>query len=79
MFAVPTRLNRKRCTPKPKAAGNNLVRDAESENDSSDPDGKFTLPDHKYRSHSLPATELQTRFGARGKTRFQIGTVENVL
>ena len=76
MFAIPTRLNRKRFQPKPKASGSTL-RDGESENDSSDPDGKFGLPDHKYRSQSLPATELQTRFA--GKMRFQIGTVENAL
>ena len=76
MFAVPTRLNRKRATPKPKAAGISVTRDIESENDSSDPDGRYGLPNHKFRSHTLPATELQTRF-AGGKTRFQIGTVED--
>lgn len=74
MFAVPTRLNRKRPAPKHKSSGSNL-KETESENDSSDPDSKFPGYDHKFRSNSLPAADL---LRSKIKARFQIGTVENV-
>ena len=65
MFAIPTRINRKRCPPKPKSWSN--LRDVDSENDSSDTEGR--MPERIGRAYSVPAPS---------GTRFRIGTVEDI-
>ena len=67
MFAIPTRINRKRMVHKPRSWSN--LKEADSENDSSDAEGRSNYHERSGRHYSMPTSSV---------TRFRIGTVENV-